>query len=230
MQPNYPAVDYRAIIGEAVEPWTYLKFPYYKPLGYTGGAGMYRVGPLARLNVCDRTGTPRADIHLQAFRQLGNSNGIVSAGFYYHYARLIEILYALERIEMMMEDSDITSPHVRATAGVNQSVGIGVSEAPRGTLFHEYHVDEDGILTAVNLLIATGQNNLAMNRTVTQIAQHYLHGREIEEGLLNRVEHGIRTFDPCLSCSTHALGQMPLQIQLMNADGTLLDERFRPSQ
>ncbi len=230
LQPNYPAVDYRAIIGEAVEPWTYLKFPYYKPLGYTGGAGMYRVGPLARLNVCDRTGTPRADIHLQAFRQLGNSNGIVSAGFYYHYARLIEILYALERIEMMMEDSDITSPHVRATAGVNQSVGIGVSEAPRGTLFHEYHVDEDGILTAVNLLIATGQNNLAMNRTVTQIAQHYLHGREIEEGLLNRVEHGIRTFDPCLSCSTHALGQMPLQIQLMNADGTLLDERFRPSQ
>ena len=127
----------------------------------------------------------------------------------------------------VLEGSDITDPHIRSQAGVNQLVGIGVSEAPRGTLFHEYHVDKQGILKNVNLLIATGQNNMAMNETVKQIARHYVKGDSLTEGMLNRVEAGIRCYDPCLSCSTHALGQMPLHIQLMSAHNEVVDEVFR---
>ena len=216
---------YQEIIGEAVEPWSYLKFPYYKPYGYPDG--MYRVGPLARLNVCDFAGTPRADRELRQFRRLGNLGKPVSSSFHYHYARLIEILFALEKIEEFMDDPDITRTHVRSWAGVNQPLGIGVSEAPRGTLFHHYQVDQQGILQTVNLIIATGQNNLAMNHTVKQIAQAYVNGNELSEGMLNRIEHGIRTYDPCLSCSTHAVGQMPLHVQLVDAAGQVVAERLR---
>ena len=223
--------NYRDILGEAVEPWSYLKFPYYKEMGYADGAGMYRVGPLARLNVCDFAGTPRADRELRQFRRLGERGQPVTGSFHYHYARLIEILFCLEKIEMVLEDSDLTSPRVRSMAQVNNLVGVGVSEAPRGTLFHEYHVDEDGILQKVNMIIATGQNNLAMNRTVKQIAQSYVDGGgsngALREGILNRIEHGIRAYDPCLSCSTHAVGQMPLHIQLFGPGGDLLDEKIR---
>lgn len=221
---------YREIIGEAVEPWSYLKFPYYKPLVDSVdhyAAGMYRVGPLARLNVCDYAGTPRADEELARFRSLSPNGRVVTNGFYYHYARLIEILFALEKIEETLADPDITNPHVRSRAQVNQLHGIGVSEAPRGTLVHEYHVNEDGILQDVNLIIATGQNNLAMNRTVGEIARHYVQGDRLSEGVLNRIEHGIRLFDPCLSCSTHAVGQMPLAVQLLDSQGAVLHEVAR---
>jgi len=215
--------DYRDYLGEAVEPWSYLKFPYYKPLGYPDG--IYRVGPLARLNICSHFGTPAADRELQEFRH--RAGGVATSSFFYHYARLIEILGSLERIERLIDDPDIISPRTRATAGVNQLEGIGVSEAPRGTLFHHYQVDENGLIKKVNLIIATGQNNLAMNKTVAQIAKHYLRGTEITEGMLNRVEAGIRAFDPCLSCSTHAAGQMPLHVQLLGKDGTVLNEVWR---
>ena len=214
---------YREFIGEAVEPWTYLKSPYYRPLGYP--EGIYRVGPLARLNVCTSLGTPLADLELSHFRELGN--GAVTSSFYYHYARLIEILTALERIEMLMDDPELSSDRLRADAGINSLEGVGVSEAPRGTLFHHYQVDANGLIQKVNLIIATGQNNLAMNRTVAQIARHYVHGPKIQEGMLNRIEAGIRAFDPCLSCSTHAAGQWPLQVQLLGPDGSLLDEAVR---
>lgn len=214
---------YREFIAEAVQPASYLKSPYFRPLGCPDG--MYRVGPLARLNVCRTMGTPRADAELREFR--GRNGGPVTSSFLYHQARLIEILACLERIESMLEDPDLHSDHLRADAGVNRRRGVGVSEAPRGTLFHEYEVDEDGLITRVNLVIATGQNNLAMNRTVCQIAKHYVRGDRIPEAMLNRIEHGIRAFDPCLSCSTHALGQMPLRIQLRRADGSLADERCR---
>ncbi|MDJ0573002.1 MAG: Ni/Fe hydrogenase subunit alpha [Pleurocapsa sp. MO_192.B19] len=215
--------DYQDYLGEAVEKWSYLKFPYYQPLGYPDG--IYRVGPLARVNICDRFGTPEADRELQEFR--ARAGGIATSSFFYHYARLIEILAALERIERLIDDPDITSRRVRANAGINQLEGIGVSEAPRGTLFHHYQVDENGLIQKVNLIIATGQNNLAMNKTVAQIAKHYLRGTEITEGMLNRVEAGIRAFDPCLSCSTHAAGQMPLHVQLIGSDGTVLNEVYR---
>jgi NAD-reducing hydrogenase large subunit len=212
-----------ANVGEAVEPWTYLKFPFWKPLGYPGG--MYRVGPLARLNVATRCGTPLADAELAEFRQLGR--GAVLSSFHYHYARLVEILHAIERIERLLVNPDLLGEDVVAVARRNRFEGVGACEAPRGTLFHEYRVKEGGIITAVNLLIATGQNNLAMNRAVTQIAKHYVDGPKLTERMLNRVEAGIRAFDPCLSCSTHALGRMPLHVELRDASGALVDEARR---
>jgi NAD-reducing hydrogenase large subunit len=220
---NLSEDDYQDFLGEAVETWSYLKFPYYKPLGYPNG--IYRVGPLARLNVCDRIGTEAADRELQEMRD--RVGGVATSSFYYHYARLIEILASLEKIEELIDDPDIVSSRVRAEAGINCLEGIGVSEAPRGTLFHHYQVDENGLLKKVNLIIATGQNNLAMNKTIAQIAKHYIHGSEIPEGMLNRVEAGIRAFDPCLSCSTHAFGQMPLQIELVGADGAVIRQVSR---
>lgn len=230
LEPGMDPARYAEVIGEAVEPWSYLKFPYYKPLvdGVENyAAGMYRVGPLARLNVCDYAGTPKADAELARFRQLSGNGRVVNNGFYYHYARLIEILFSLERIGELLADPEITDSHVRSRAGVNRRTAIGVSEAPRGTLIHQYRVDENGILEDVNLIIATGQNNLAMNKTVGTIARQHLNGGKLEEGILNRIEHGIRLFDPCLSCSTHALGQMPLQVQLVAQDGAVLDEIVR---
>jgi NAD-reducing hydrogenase large subunit len=214
---------YQDYLGEAVEKWSYLKFPYYQPLGYPDG--IYRVGPLARLNICSHIGTESADRELQEFRD--RADGVATSSFFYHYARLIEILACLEKIQVLMTDPELSSDRVRATASVNNLEGIGVSEAPRGTLFHHYKVDENGLIQQVNLIIATGQNNLAMNQTIAQIAKHYIHGTEISEGLLNRVEAGIRCFDPCLSCSTHAVGKMPLHVEIIGADGGVKDEIYR---
>jgi len=215
--------DYRDYIAEAVEPFSYLKSPFYRPLGYP--AGIYRVGPLARLNLADRCGTPRADRELAEFRKL--QKGPVMSSFHYHYARLIEILYSLERIEQLLNEPDILSPHVRASGGPNAREGVGVSEAPRGTLIHHYRIDDDGLLTWANLIIATGHNNLAMNRGVLQVAQRFVQGQRLTEGMLNRVEAVIRAYDPCLSCSTHALDHMALHVQLLGPDGALVDERRR---
>ncbi len=214
---------YYEFIGEATEPWSYLKSPYYKPLGYPDG--IYRVGPLARLNIIDKMGTPGADAEWAEFRNL--ERGAVLSSFQYHYARLIEILHAIERLEHLLQDPTILSKHVRAHASVNNLEGIGVSEAPRGTLIHHYQVDENGLIERVNLVIATGHNNLAMNKGVLQVAKHYVQGDKLEQGVLNRVEAVIRAFDPCLSCSTHALGEMPLQVQLLGPDGRVLDEQVR---
>jgi NAD-reducing hydrogenase large subunit len=214
---------YAEFIAEAVEPASYLKSPFYRPMGYP--AGMYRVGPLARLNLCRRIGTPLADDELAQFKALGW--GAVTSSFHYHYARLIEILGSLEHIERMLDDPDLLSDRLRADAGINQLTGVGVSEAPRGTLFHDYTVDRDGLIRRVNLIIATGQNNLAMNRTITQIARHYIQGPAIPEPLLNRVEAGIRAYDPCLSCSTHAVGHMALVVELVDATGRVLDRVAR---
>ncbi len=179
--------------------------------------------------MCTSIDTPRADAELKEFRQHGK-NGVVVSSFMYHYARLVEIIAALERIEILLDDPEITSTRIRAGGGINRLEGVGVSEAPRGTLFHHYTVDEGGLIKSVNMIIATGQNNIAMNRTVKQISQHWIHGIRdgaIPEGLLNRVEAGIRAYDPCLSCSTHAVGQMPMQVQVIDAAGRLVAERVR---
>ena len=216
--------NYQDYIGEAVQNTSYLKSPYYLPLGFPDG--IYRVGPLARLNVAERMGVPQADEELKKFKKLGR--GAVTSSFFYHYARLIEILAAIEFVERYMADEELSSDNLRADAGINNLRGVGASEAPRGTLFHDYTVDRNGLLKKVNLIVATGQNNLAMNRTVAQIARHYIRGDgQIPEPMLNRVEHGIRCYDPCLSCSTHAVGQMPLHVQLIAPDGKLLDEKLR---
>jgi NAD-reducing hydrogenase large subunit len=211
--------DFNDYIGEAVEPWSYLKSTYWKPMGYPDG--IYRVGPLARLNVAEATGTPRADEELQKFRwRVGR---VAGSSFHYHYARLIDTLHAVEKIEQILRGPDILSRHVRATAGINRNEGIGVSEAPRGTLMHHYKVDDNGLVEWANLVIATGHNNMAMNRSVQQVARHHVKGEKIEEPMLNRVEAVIRCYDPCLSCSTHALGDMALDIQLLSPAGEVLD-------
>jgi NAD-reducing hydrogenase large subunit len=220
---------YRDYIEEATEDWSYLKFPYFRAHGPYNRAeytGMYRVGPLARLNVCDFAGAPRADGELDAFRRLGNGRTVTSS-FHYHYARLIEILFALEKIEQALNEEDILDDWVRAEAGVNRLRGVGMVEAPRGTLIHDYAVDRNGIITDVNLIVSTGHNNLAINRTITAIAKRYVRGDTVSEGMLNRVEHGIRAYDPCLSCSTHAVGAMPFQVSIVAADGRILREITR---
>ncbi len=214
---------YTDFIGEAAQHDSYLKSPYYKPLGYPDG--IYRVGPLARLNVCDAHADRRWPT--ASCGEYRDRFGTATSSFLYHYARLIEILAGVEGIALAIDDPDLLSDRLRAHAGINRLEGVGVSEAPRGTLFHHYQVDENGLMKRVNLIIATGQNNLAMNRTVTQIAQHYIKGPEIPEGILNRLEAGIRAFDPCLSCSTHAVGMMPLHVRLIGPDGRLLDEAWR---
>ena len=212
---------YAGLIGEAREPWSYLKSAYYLPDGYP--AGVYRVGPLARLNLIERCGTPRADQEWAEFRLL--ERGAVLSSFHYHWARLIEIMFALERVEQLLGHPEVLSPHVRATAAPNAHEGIGVAEAPRGTLIHHYRIDDDGLVVWLNLVIATGHNALAMNRGLVQVARRFVHGTRLGDGALNRCEAVIRAFDPCLSCSTHALGEMPLVVELYDADGRLVDAR-----
>ena len=209
--------------GEAVEPYSYTKFVYYKPLGYPEGS--YRVGPLARLNVAQKMGTPKADKELAEFKQL--ATGPVQSSFYYHHARLVEMLHGVEKIEQILDDPLILDKHVRATAGVNRLDGAGQIEAPRGVLHHHYQVDEDGKITWASLVVATGHNNNAMNRGVLQVAKAYVRDGKFSEGALNRVEAVIRTFDPCLSCSTHAMGKMPLEVTLLSASGEVLDRVSR---
>jgi NAD-reducing hydrogenase large subunit len=215
---------YLDFIGEAVEPWSFMKFPYFKSVGYPEGA--YRVGPLARLNVASYCGTPLADEEFKEFKKLGK-NGVVQSTFHYHYARLIEMLFCIETAKKLLEDSDILSEHVTSKALVNNYEGVGVVEAPRGTLIHHYKVDPQGMITWNNMVIATEHNNIAYNMAVTQVAKKYVKARELQEGMLNRVEAVIRAFDPCLSCATHAVGQMPLDVRLIGATGELIDRKFR---
>ena len=183
------------------------------------------MGPAARLNVCSGCRTPLADEEWAEFKSL--EKGPVLSAFYNHYARLIEILYTIEKAEQLTADPDILNPRVRAHAQPNFFEGIGVVEAPRGTLFHHYQVDENGLITGVNLIVATGNNNLAMNHGVLQVARHFIKNGEVPEPVLTRLEAVIRAFDPCLSCSTHALGMKPLHVQLLGPDGRVVDEKWR---
>src|SRR5271165_6273646 len=209
-------------LGEASEDYSFVKFPYYLPFGYP--QGHYRVGPLARLNVAAYAGTPRADRELREFKQRGE--GAVCESFHFHLARLIEMIHCVERIEELMASPDLYGETIQAHASLNRREGVGSCEAPRGTLFHHYWVDPDGLMTRANLLIATAQNNRAMNRAVDQAARHFLKpppaGGEFEEGMLNRLEAAIRCYDPCLSCSTHALGQMPVVVEVFAVNGDLV--------
>jgi NAD-reducing hydrogenase large subunit len=215
------AENYQQFIGEASVPYSYLKAPYFKPLGFPDG--VYRVGPLARLNVAERCGTPQADVEFAEFHQ--RFGKVAQSSFHFHYARLVEIVYALERMEALLNDPSILDRHVRATAGVNSLEGVGMAEAPRGVLIHHYKVDENGAIVWANLIVATGHNNLAISRSVDQVARRYVDGGKFKEGMLNRVSAVVRAYDPCLSCSTHAIGQYPLDIQLVDAAGEVVDRR-----
>jgi NAD-reducing hydrogenase large subunit len=215
---------YSDFIGEAVEPYSFMKSPYFKQIGYPQGA--YRVGPLARLNVATHCGTPLADVELKEFKKLGK-NGVVQSTFHYHYARLIEMLFCIETAKALLDDPEIVAEHVISRAMVNNYEGIGVAEAPRGTLIHHYKVDPQGLITWNNMIIATEHNNIAYNMAITQVAKKYVKAKQLQEGMLNRVEAVVRAFDPCLSCATHALGRMPLDLTLIDASGKLLDRKTR---
>jgi len=219
VEDGVPAEDYATFIAEASPKDSYMKAPFFRPRGYPGG--IYRVGPLARLNVVEKCGTPEADRELAEFR--GRCGRTPHSSFLYHYARLIESIYALERIEALLSDPRILETHVRARAGVNALEGVGVIEAPRGTLIHHYKVNEDGAMVWANLIVATGHNNLAIARSVEQVSAHFIDGTRLQEGMLNRVSAVVRAYDPCLSCSTHAGGVLPLEAQLFSAEGELLD-------
>ncbi|MBI9048407.1 MAG: Ni/Fe hydrogenase subunit alpha [Anaerolineaceae bacterium] len=212
--------DYLDYIAEHVENWSYLKFPYYKKLGYPNG--VYRVGPLGRLNTIDSIDTPLANEEFKAYKQINNGNPIEQT-LYFHYARLIETLYAAEKVRVLLDDPDIMKKDIMNTKQDFKGEGVGVIEAPRGTLIHHYKANENGQLTKVNLIVATGHNNWAMSTAVDSVAKTYITGPEITEGILNRVEAAVRAHDPCLSCSTHAVGQMPIIIDVQDHHGNIIN-------
>lgn len=194
---------------------------YMKPTEcIIGDTPLYRVGPLARLNIGPFGGAPQAERARQAFL---DGRGAVTSSLRYHQARLIEMLYAVERLGAVLADPAVCDPHVLCRAGVNNPEGVGVTEAPRGTLIHHYQVDKHGLLTRVNLIVATGHNSHAMDRVITDIARRHIQGGVLSEGLLNRVEHGIRLYDPCLSCATHLHGRLGIRVELHAPDGKVLD-------
>jgi NAD-reducing hydrogenase large subunit len=211
--------NYLDFIAEHVENWSYLKFPYYKKLGWPGG--VYRVGPLGRLNTCDKIDTPLANAELKNFKAL-NGGKPVENTLFYHYARLIETLFCIEKVRTLLDDPDVLSTDILNTRHDYKGVGVGILEAPRGTLFHHYWADENGQLERVNLIVATGNNNWAMSNAVDSVAKTYVHGPQVNEGMLNRVEAAVRAHDPCLSCSTHAIGQMPIYLEVLDCNGNLL--------
>jgi len=218
---------YWDVIGEDVKPWSYMKFPFLKILGVDDG--WYRVGPLARVVNCDFIPTPLADRERQEFIAFDNGSA-TGATLGYHWARMIEMLYAAEAIKDLLHDDDLLGHDLMAVGGSRQERGVGVIEAPRGTLIHHYRVNENDEVERANLIVSTTHNNQAMNESIRRVAVQYLDGQEITEGLLNHIEVAIRAFDPCLSCATHALGQMPLEVTLVAADGTAIDSKSRNMQ
>lgn len=219
LQDQLDPKRYLEFIAERSVDFSYLKYPYYKPYGFEHG--FYRVGPLARLNVASRMKMPLAQKEFLNFKTI-NGGKPVHGTFYFHYARLIETLGSIEEAEMYLNDPEVTSNKIQHHGKWNYAEGIGSTEAPRGTLFHHYITDETGKLKKVNLLIATGQNNPSMNRSITDVAKQYVKGTDVKEGMLNRVESAIRCYDPCLSCSTHAIGNMPITIDITDSNGNIL--------
>jgi NAD-reducing hydrogenase large subunit len=211
---------YLDLIEEEVRPWSYMKFPHLRSLGKA--LGWYRVGPLARVQNCDFIPSERAEVERQAFVAWGHGE-LVHASLAYHWARMIEMLHCVEVIGELLHDPALLSGDL-LTHGVRCAHGVGVIEAPRGTLIHDYDVGDDDLVTRCNLIVSTTHNNQAMNEAVRSVARDYLDGHELTEGLLNHIEVAIRAYDPCLSCATHALGQMPLEVTLLAADGTQLDQ------
>jgi F420-non-reducing hydrogenase large subunit len=233
---KYPASDYAEHLAEHVEPWTYLKFPYLKDVGWRGfvdgaSSGVYCATPLSRLNAADGMATPKAQAAFEKFYEtLGSSktNGRyqpVHQRLATHWARLIELLYAAERMLELATDPEITEPNVRAPVTATPDEGIGSVEAPRGTLTHHYQTDENGLLTKVNLIVGTTNNYAPISMSVKKAAQSLIsNGTVITDGLLNRIEMAFRNYDPCMSCATHALpGQMPLEVVIRDAAGNELE-------
>ncbi|HJV28258.1 MAG TPA: Ni/Fe hydrogenase subunit alpha [Aromatoleum sp.] len=218
-----PDAMYRSVIREQVKPWSYMKFPYLQQLGPDDG--WYRVGPLARVQNCDFIPSPLAEAERREFIDHGKG-GPVHATLAYHWARMIEMLHAAEVIRDLLDDGELLAGPLLA-GGERRREGIGIIEAPRGTLIHHYEVGDDDLVTMCNLIVSTTHNNQAMNTAVREVARRYLDGRELTEGLLNHIEVAIRAYDPCLSCATHALGKMPLALELIESDGSVADRLVR---
>ena len=215
-------VDYRNYddyIRESVKDWSYMKFPFITSLGEEDG--WYRLGPLARVNNCDFFSTPLAEAERQEFMAIGNGLPVQST-MAYHWARLIELLHCTEAVNVLLSDTDILGSELR-TKGKLQNYGTGVIEAPRGTLFHHYEIDDQGIVQKASLIVSTTNNNQAMNESIRKVANQYLDGHRLSEALLNQVEVAIRAYDPCLSCATHAIGKMPMELNLLDDNGELID-------
>lgn len=217
---------YLDYIREHVESWSYLKFPYYMKMGWPNG--VYRVGPLGRMNVAEKCGTPLAAEEFKQFKAIRPGKPVENT-LHYHYARLVETLFAAEKVQQLLSDPDILSTDIMNTKKEITGEGVGVIEAPRGTLIHHYWTNPNGQLQKVNLIVSTGHNNWAMSKAVDSVAKAYIKGPQVSEGLLNRVEAAIRAHDPCLSCSTHAIGQMPMIVDLYAADGSLIQSVRRDS-
>lgn len=213
--------NYTDIIAEEVKDWSYMKFPFIKDQGTENG--WYRVGPLSRVNTADFIDTPEAEAARKEFKALtgGKPNNLTMA---YHWARMIEVLHSAEKIKELLHDDDLQGEDL-VVKGERRSEGVGLIEAPRGTLFHHYKVNEDDQVTMCNLIVSTTSNNVPMNLAVEKVAKKYLSGTEITEGLLNRVEVAIRAYDPCLSCATHALGKMPLTVSVVDHNGQIVDKK-----
>ncbi len=220
---HFDYCHYTDLIHEEVRSWSYMKFPYLTSLGKADG--WYRVGPWARVNNCDFIDTPLAETARVEFKQ-HSGEAMVHSTLAFHWARLIETLHCAESIKTLLHDPDIMS-HDLVAKGEKRYEGIGVIEAPRGTLFHHYQVDDNDVVTKANLIVSTTSNNMGMNESVRQVAAEYLSGQELTEPLLNNLEVAIRAYDPCLSCATHAVGKMPLQLELVNAEGQMVDKLIR---
>lgn len=222
---KFKPADYLSHIAEHVEPWTYLKFPFLKKIGWKGlvegkDSGVYRVAPLARLNAADGMATPLAQAEYERMYQtLGGKP--VHHTLAMHWARLIELQYAAERLLELCQDPEITDPNVRTIPTATPDEGIGIIEAPRGTLIHHYQTDEHGMVKKVNLIVATGNNNAAMCMSIKKVAQALIQkGKEATEGILNMIEMAYRAYDPCIACATHSLpGQLPLEVVIYDAKG-----------
>jgi NAD-reducing hydrogenase large subunit len=200
-----------------------MKFPFIKSIG--PDEGWYRVGPLARLNTCDFIDTPEAEAARKDFYKTTGAK-TCNITMAYHWARMIEELHSIEKIRDLLHDKDLQGKDL-VVRGQRRPEAVGLIEAPRGTLFHHYRVNEDDQVTMCNLIVSTTNNNTPMNRAVEKVAHDNLSGVKITEGLLNKIEVAIRAYDPCLSCATHALGQMPLVVEVIGADGQVIESRTR---
>ena len=216
--------NYLDYIREEVRSWSYMKFPFIKSLGKENG--WYRVGPLARVNNCDFIPTPLAEEARQEFMREAENGSVINSSMYYHWARLIETLHAAEGMKELLNDPDLQGEDL-ILRGEKRHEAVALLEAPRGTLFHHYRINENDQVVMANLIVSTTNNNEPMNRAVQSVAREYLSGHEITEGLLNHIEVAIRAYDPCLSCATHALGQMPLIVELLDADENIVDNIVR---
>jgi len=224
---DFPVANYLDFISEHIEPWSYLKFPYAKKAGkfsmdLNNPVGIYRTNALARINVCDKMATPKAQAELEEFR--ASFGRPAQLTLLYHWARLIETVYAGERALELLNDPEITSPDIRKKVTPRAARGVGSVEAPRGTLIHDYETDAKGITTDVNIIVGTTHNNAAINMSVKQAAQSLIKGGKYDETLMNEVEMAIRAYDPCLSCATHQLGRIALKIDILGPKDELIQE------